>query len=362
MRKLIFIFSMLIAITGSTQTQVFPMGNATSVQQNRGGALTDSMNAVCVRGFHSLYPTIRMIGRVQVYKGDSCLYYHDGTNWINLRDYSTLKNKPSIPAAQVQTDWNATSGMGSILNKPSLFSGSYNDLTNKPTLFDGQYSSLSGKPTLFSGSYLDLTNKPTIPSAQVQTDWNASSGTGVLLNKPTLFSGVYSDLTGKPTLFSGVYSDLTGKPTLFSGVYSDLTGKPSFSAVATSGQYSDLIGKPSLATVATSGSYNDLTGKPIPDYTNTTAVSGGAGNVVFYLTSDKTSTGTALFSNVTTVIPLVNDASTNYTYGWTYNSTTKALTVNVKSSPGLVVGVLTLLGVPVNVANGTNVQILVKGN
>ena len=58
-------------------------------------------------------------------------------------EYSDLLNKPTIPAAQVQSDWNATSGMGVILNKP------------------------------------------TIPAAQVQSDWNATSGMGVILNKPT---------------------------------------------------------------------------------------------------------------------------------------------------------------------------------
>ena len=36
----------------------------------------------------------------------------------------------------------------------------------------------------FSGSYTDLTNKPVIPAAQVQSDWNATSGIGVILNKP----------------------------------------------------------------------------------------------------------------------------------------------------------------------------------
>ena len=38
----------------------------------------------------------------------------------------------------------------------------------------------------FSGSYNDLSDKPTIPAAQVQTDWNATTGLGVLLNKPTI--------------------------------------------------------------------------------------------------------------------------------------------------------------------------------
>ena len=38
----------------------------------------------------------------------------------------------------------------------------------------------------FSGSYTDLTNKPTIPAAQVNSDWNATSGIAQILNKPIL--------------------------------------------------------------------------------------------------------------------------------------------------------------------------------
>jgi hypothetical protein len=64
--------------------------------------------------------------------------------------------------AQVQPDWNATSGLGSILNKPALFSGSYTDL--------------SSKPTLFSGSYTDLTNKPTIPAPAPVDSVNGLTG------------------------------------------------------------------------------------------------------------------------------------------------------------------------------------------
>ena len=35
-----------------------------------------------------------------------------------------------------------------------------------------------------SPDYDDLTNKPTIPAAQVNSDWNASSGVAQILNKP----------------------------------------------------------------------------------------------------------------------------------------------------------------------------------
>ena len=61
-------------------------------------------------------------------------------------DYDDLLNKPTIPAAQVNSDWNAASGVAQILNKPSLAtvatSGSYADLSNKPTIpsVSGTYS------------------------------------------------------------------------------------------------------------------------------------------------------------------------------------------------------------------------------
>ena len=73
--------------------------------------------------------------------------------------------------------------------------GSYNDLTNKPNL----------ATVATTGSYNDLTNKPTIPAAQVNSDWNASSGVAQILNKPDL--SVYAtqnDLAGKQdTLTAG---------------------------------------------------------------------------------------------------------------------------------------------------------------
>jgi len=96
-------------------------------------------------------------------------------------------------------------------------------LATFPTLFSGAYSDLTGKPTLFSGSYLDLTNKPTIPAAQVQTDWNATTGLGVLLNKPSSLpaSDVYSwaKASTKP---SYSWSEIASKPTLLSQFTNDL--------------------------------------------------------------------------------------------------------------------------------------------
>ena len=68
---------------------------------------------------------------------------------------------------------------------------------------DTEKSTWNGKSD-FSGSYNDLTDKPTIPAAQVNSDWNASSGIARILNKPTLAtvatSGSYNDLSNKPTI------------------------------------------------------------------------------------------------------------------------------------------------------------------
>ena len=255
------------------------------------------------------------------------------------KDYNDLINKPSIPTVptnvssftndagyitaaqvpvQVNADWNATSGAAQILNKPTLFSGNYNDLTNKPVLFSGNYNDLTNKPTLFdgnynsltnrpnlaavalSGNYNDLINKPAIPTAvgeltnnvgyitaaqvpaQVNADWNATSGAAQILNKPTLFSGNYNDLTNKPTLFSGNYNDLTNLPQIpqipadisaFNNDAGYLTGytetDPQFNAWDK--DYNDLTNKPTIPTVPTNVSAfnNDagyVTANDIPAY------------------------------------------------------------------------------------------------
>ena len=68
--------------------------------------------------------------------------------------YIDLSNKPTIPAAQVNSDWNSVSGISQILNKP------------------------------------------TIPAAQVNSDWNSVSGVSQILNKPSLsFVGLTGDET-----------------------------------------------------------------------------------------------------------------------------------------------------------------------
>ena len=102
----------------------------------------------------------------------------------------------TIPAAVTESTvsrWGFTKNAGTItgitMNGSSKGTSGVVDLGTVIT----EHQDISGKANTAdlatvatSGSYNDLSNKPTIPAAQVQSDWNATSGMGVILNKPTI--------------------------------------------------------------------------------------------------------------------------------------------------------------------------------
>ena len=69
--------------------------------------------------------------------------------------------------------------------------------------------------TPFDGDYTSLSNRPTIPAAQVNADWNASSGVAVILNKPTVppITSLVVNSAGTPSLtFNGANGQFTYTP------------------------------------------------------------------------------------------------------------------------------------------------------
>lgn len=140
-------------------------------------------------------------------------------------DYSDLDNKPTIPAAQVNSDWNSSSGVSEILNKPSI-PDELSELTDtnisSPT--DGEYLKYDGS----------------------SSKWvNASGGGGGASSLAELTDTSISTPAGGQVL------KYDGTAQKWVNVYLS---------------YNNLVDKPTLATVATSGSYTDLTDKPtIPD-------------------------------------------------------------------------------------------------
>ena len=167
----------------------------------------------------------------------------------------------------------------SLTDKPSLFSGNYDDLSNKPVLpsgvFDGNYDSLYNKPIIpsgvFSGSYGDLADKPDYSLVYAPYSHTHTVSYNNLTDKPALpsgyFSGSYNDLTDTPTSFGGSWNNLSDKPTTFppethTHTVSDIEDFPVIPSGTFSGSYDDLTDKPILPSGVFSGDYEDLSNKP----------------------------------------------------------------------------------------------------
>lgn len=97
--------------------------------------------------------------------------------WWNGRFWFKINGDTSTFPGQVNSDWNATTGVAFIQNKPVF------------------------APVATSGSYSDLLNKPTIPAAQVAVDWNAASGITHILNKPRITDSIWRVIGKDSILF-----------------------------------------------------------------------------------------------------------------------------------------------------------------
>lgn len=91
-------------------------------------------------------------------------------------------------------DFNTDSGITDItIPLTDIFDPSnYYTKSEVDTALAGKANSSALATVATSGSYNDLSNKPTIPAAQVNSDWNASSGVAQILNKPDLSNYVTS--------------------------------------------------------------------------------------------------------------------------------------------------------------------------
>eukprot|EP00873_Tetraselmis_striata_P027959 jgi/Tetstr1/448223/TSEL_035511.t1 len=156
-------------------------------------------------------------------------------------------SQATVPLSGFDNDVSLTADSvewANVLNKPTFFSGSYTDLADTPTIptipacvdanqntvplsgFDNdlvltadsvEWANVLNKPTLFSGSYNDLADTPAIPTIPA---WVATSQATVPLSGfdndlvLTADSIEWANVLNPPTLFSGNYDDLTNKPTI----------------------------------------------------------------------------------------------------------------------------------------------------
>lgn len=210
----------------------------------------------------------------------------------------------------------------------------------------------------FSGAYADLTGKPTIPSAQVNSDWNAVSGVSEILNKPALFNGTFAALTSKPTTLSGYgITDaypLSGNPSGFltgitSGQVTTALGFTPYNStnpsnyITTSGARTAI----SLTTTGTSGAatYNNSTGVlNIPNYTpssRSTSTPARALNTAFQISASQD----AIVSygvDIAATLTLTGGATGTVTLQYADNSGMSTNLVTVQSTANGNTGTLTI--------------------
>lgn len=118
-------------------------------------------------------------------------------NNTNLPKFITLGQPFGVFNNQLEVSIRWDQVLNAPVLSPVATSGDYNDLVNKPSVsaqVNSDWLATSGveqvlnKPTLAavatSGTYADLSGKPSIPATQVNSDWSATSGVAQILNKP----------------------------------------------------------------------------------------------------------------------------------------------------------------------------------
>lgn len=135
-------------------------------------------------------------------------------------DYDDLLNRPTIPAAQVNSDWNADSGVAQILNKP------------------------------------------TIPAAQVQSNWTQTDTSAVdfIKNKPTIPTvnnatlTIQKNSTTVKTFTANASSDVTCNITVPTQ-FSDLSGTVATAQIAANAVTKAKVDDSGLQNPSVSGAY-----------------------------------------------------------------------------------------------------------
>lgn len=186
-----------------------------------------------------------------------------------------IKNKPTIPAAQVNADWNAVSGVAQILNKPTIPAAQIQSDWNQSNNQSVDY--IKNKPTIDVTAAGDntFTGNNTFSNDTLIGDWN-----DIALNLSVNTYGMPQIEGQDANTYKGFYintdgivfndanlGDDTGLGITLDSSTGDVTVYAGFGGIDLQSSSVTVNGDPvattdMLATVATTGDYDDLTNKP----------------------------------------------------------------------------------------------------
>ena len=138
-------------------------------------------------------------------------------------NYNDLINKPVIPSAQVNSDWNATSGVAQILNKPSIENGTGTNAIQEK---------MADATVDFTGRNPNAEALDSTLSAVINT--GATGNQSVALNKNTMALATASMTNGNKTVAKGEESHAEGYQSVTLGDGSHAEGERTTAASSVS--------------------------------------------------------------------------------------------------------------------------------
>ena len=149
-----------------TNITITDQGNGTVTIDSTGGGTSDYVSTAFNANHTTATGNPYVVGDRVWYNGSvyQCIANNDAINPTNTSYWSLVA--VGYRLRQTPVDWNATTGDFQVLNKPTIPAAQVNS----------DWNSVSGVSQIL--------NKPTIPAAQVNSDWNAVSGVAQILNKP----------------------------------------------------------------------------------------------------------------------------------------------------------------------------------
>lgn len=183
------------------------VGNATlTIQKNGTNVQTFTANATSNKTANITVPTKTS----DITNDSNFVASSDLATVATSGSYNDLSNKPTIPAAQVQSNWTqtTTTAVDYIKNKPTLAavatSGSYNDLSNKPTIPTVNNATLTIQKngttvkTFTANASSNVTANITVPTktSDLTNDSGFVNSTALAAKQDRLTAGAHINITG----------------------------------------------------------------------------------------------------------------------------------------------------------------------